>query len=81
MQAILSIRKWRPPLLYSDKRSTRRWTLALFSNVLDMAALNSYIIWCSRHGKKSRRHFLETLIEELKLNYIEKRREKGTSGL
>ena len=66
---------------YSVKRSTRRWTLALFFNFLDMAALNSYIIWCSIHGKESRRHFLEILIDELKLNYIEKRREKGTSGL
>ena len=31
--------------LYSTKRMTRRWPVAIFNNMLDVSALNAYIIW------------------------------------
>ena len=30
---------------YSCKRMTRRWPIAIFANMLDISALNAYIIW------------------------------------
>ena len=66
---------------YSVKRATRRWTLALFYNFIDMAALNAYIVWSYCHGKDKRRHFLESLINELKEKYMTKRSAKRVQPL
>ena len=30
---------------YSCKRKTRRWTLVVFYNMLDISAINAYVIW------------------------------------
>lgn len=52
---------------YSCRRKTRRWPLALFFNMLDISALNAYIVWTAidptwNRGKSHRRRlFLEEL--------------------
>ncbi|XP_065355992.1 piggyBac transposable element-derived protein 4-like [Calliphora vicina] len=55
---------------YSTKRSTFRWPLALFFNILDTAALASFIIYKENIGGTSvrqsqRKHFIERLGEDL----------------
>ena len=30
---------------FATRRATKRWTLALFENFLDISALNSFVIW------------------------------------
>ena len=34
---------------YSCRRSTRRWTVALFFNIIDIAAVNALILWVTKH--------------------------------
>ena len=52
---------------YTCKRMTRRWPIAIFSNMLDISALNAYIIWMlinpDWNAKKThkRRLFIEEL--------------------
>lgn len=54
---------------YSVKRKTRRWTLALFFNMIDVAALAAYLIWKEHHPnlttKDSRRQFLKDVAFQL----------------
>lgn len=55
---------------YSTKRSTTRWPLAMFFNLLDVSALAAYIIYFTNnpHGevkKSRRREFIQTLGENL----------------
>ena len=51
---------------YSVRRSTRRWTMNLFYNMIDMAAMNSYILFKIRTKSEiSRREFLIRLSELL----------------
>ncbi|XP_049927217.1 piggyBac transposable element-derived protein 4-like [Epinephelus moara] len=56
---------------YSCRRRTRRWPLALFFNMLDISALNAYIVWTAidpawHRGKSHRRRlFLEELGRKL----------------
>ena len=50
----------------TTKASCRRWPLAVFFNVLDIAAINAWIIYKKRTGSTmSRRRFLHKLAEEL----------------
>lgn len=51
---------------YSTKAASRRWPLAVFFNLIDIVALNTFII-CSDSGitQKSRREFLISLGEDL----------------
>lgn len=56
---------------YTVKRQTRRWPMAIFYNMVDISALNAYVIWCHinkewkmRKGYK-RRAFLMQLGKEL----------------
>lgn len=51
---------------YSTKSATRRWPLAVFFNLIDIVALNTFVI-CSDSGitRKRRRDFLISLGEEL----------------
>ena len=52
---------------YTCKRKTRRWPIAIFSNMLDISALNAYIIWTlinpdwNARKTHKRRLFLEEL--------------------
>lgn len=56
---------------YSVKRMTRRWPMVIFYNMIDVSALNAYIIWMSlkptHFSRKSnkRRQFLIALGKEL----------------
>lgn len=53
------------------KRQTRRWPLVLFYNLLDIAALNGYLLYIQQHPDffsnitHRRRLFLDKLVEEL----------------
>ena len=62
---------------YSVKRSTRRWPLALFFDILDLACLNAFTVYCkflhNLKGKKLRRQFLLELGKELVKPQIKKR--------
>jgi len=50
----------------TTKASCRRWPLAVFFNVLDIAGINAWIIYKKRTGSTmSRRRFLHKLAEEL----------------
>lgn len=60
---------------YTCQRGTRRWPLAMFYNILDMAALNAFIIYQeSDHPNVSRLDFIKNLALELASNYINKRK-------
>nr|XP_043880784.1 THO complex subunit 7 homolog isoform X1 [Solea senegalensis] len=56
---------------FSCRRGTKRWPMALFFNMLDISALNAYIVWTAidpawHQGKShSRRLFLEELGKKL----------------
>ena len=50
----------------STKAASRRWPLAVFYNILDMAGVNAWIIFVkATESKLSRRKFLFKLAEEL----------------
>ena len=60
---------------FSTKSGCRRWPLAVFYNILDLSALNAWIIFKSQTGSRiSRRKFLFQLSRELR------RDEQSTSG-
>ena len=51
---------------HTCKSSSRRWPVAVLSNIFDCACINSYIVYCStRKVKLPRRQFLLELINEL----------------
>ena len=56
---------------YTCKRITRRWPTALFYNMIDVRAVNAYIVWQQLHNEnnrifnKKRRKFLSRLEKEL----------------
>ncbi|XP_017781814.1 PREDICTED: uncharacterized protein LOC108566449 [Nicrophorus vespilloides] len=52
---------------YSVARNTNRWPMVIFYNMLDVAAINAYIIYKANESKemKNRRHFIKTLALEL----------------
>jgi hypothetical protein len=51
---------------YTVKPASRRWPVHVFCNILDMAAINAWILFCQvTHVKISRRQFLQRLVEEL----------------
>jgi len=50
----------------STKAACRRWPLAVFYNILDMACVNAYVIFAKATGSRmSRRKFIYQLSEEL----------------
>lgn len=62
---------------YTVKRRTNRWPLALFYNIIDIAALAAYIIYMEHNpqlaSSDSRRKFLKTLSLQLCRENIEER--------
>ena len=55
--------------LYSVKSATRRWPICVFYNILNLAIINSWILYRKVNGKKiSRRKFIIALIENIKEN-------------
>lgn len=66
--------------LYSCQRKTRRWPFALFLNLLDIAALNSYCVWTSdkykgvcQRRERQRCDFIQRLALELVRPYAHRR--------
>ena len=52
---------------YSVKAGSRRWPVQVFYNILDLAAINSWILYKASTGKRiSRRCFILQLVEELR---------------
>jgi hypothetical protein len=63
---------------YSVKPACRRWPVHAFANVLDLAAINAWIVFRKvTHSKISRRVFLQNLVTELAEGY-QKRRQQST---
>ena len=60
--------------LYSMKAGTRRWSVAVFYSILDLAGINAFVLYKKRTGDKiSRRNFLFKLATELREDYFVKR--------
>ncbi|XP_049301866.1 piggyBac transposable element-derived protein 4-like [Bactrocera dorsalis] len=74
---------------YSCKRKNNRWTMAVFSNIIDISALNSYILyndidpnWKQTQKHTKRKCFLHELAISLAKPYMEKRKKaQGTNYL
>ena len=65
---------------FTTRRATKRWTLALFENFLDISALNSFVIWMQLNPnfaeKRDKRvAFLRELISELIIPHVKRRLE------
>ncbi|XP_050313063.1 uncharacterized protein LOC126748103 [Anthonomus grandis grandis] len=63
---------------YSARRIYNRWPMAIFGQLLDIAALNSFILWDIKYpkikkSKDDRRYFLLQLGESLVKEYIVRR--------
>jgi len=69
---------------YSSKFATRRWPVALFCNLLDIAALNAYVyvlfekLKMDGAGKEKRRLFIKRLGKGLCQELQEHRRSDAT---
>ena len=59
--------------IYSCQRGTRRWTLSLFENFLDLTVLNNWILWCEVKGQCERSRFIEELSIELVTPFVKSR--------
>lgn len=73
---------------YTARRKTRRWPVVLFHHILDMAAINSLVIWKHQHPTwqnsfhgKHRKEFLFCLAEELVMPWIHQRETNFPHGL
>ncbi|KAM4751486.1 activating transcription factor 7-interacting protein 1 isoform 2-T4 [Anableps anableps] len=59
---------------YSVKRGTRRWYVAVFYNILDLAGINAHVLFQLCTGTQiTRRRFLQQLGEELRVEFMEAR--------
>ncbi|XP_014487368.1 PREDICTED: piggyBac transposable element-derived protein 3-like, partial [Dinoponera quadriceps] len=57
---------------YSVKAGSRRWPLQVFYNILDLAAINAWILYKeTTHVNISRKYFIFQLAEELRSKYRE----------
>ena len=52
---------------YSSKRKTNRWPVALFFNMLDIAAYNSFLLYTNRHPEFAQLHKKQSMREFIKL--------------
>ena len=58
---------------FTSKRKTRRWPMAIFCNMLDISALNAFVIWMSlkkenhagKRGNRFKRSLLISLAKKL----------------
>ena len=57
--------------IYSCARTTRRWPLKMFFDLIDISALNAYVIWVTKfpdwrpNDRSRRQYFLRELATEL----------------
>lgn len=58
---------------YTVKRFSRRWTMALFYDLINIAALNASRIFNSNSGKIPRKTFLQNLALQLIIRYAQRR--------
>ena len=59
---------------YSTHTASRRWPYAVWTNILEIAALNSWVIYKKVTGEKiSRRDFILDLLESLRTKYVAER--------
>lgn len=59
---------------YSTKAASRRWPVQVFYNILDLAAINAWIIHKNVTGKnKPRFNFLLELADRLRLPYVQEK--------
>ena len=59
---------------YSTHTASRRWSFAVWTNILDIATLNSWVIYQKVTGEKiSRRDFILDLVESLRTKYVAER--------
>lgn len=69
---------------YTCVRATRRWPFRIFMEMVDIAALNAYIIWTKKNptwrnkDRSRRRVFLRELGLSLVRDNVESRKESGT---
>jgi hypothetical protein len=67
---------------YTVKSGSRRWPLQVFFNILDLAGINSWILYKSATGKKiSRKDFLFQLADELASEYVASKQKSNESNL
>ena len=58
---------------YNTRASARWWPVHVFYSILDLAAINAWIIYSGVTGEEMSRHaFLRQLAEELREEYKEK---------
>ncbi|XP_028820478.1 piggyBac transposable element-derived protein 4-like [Denticeps clupeoides] len=64
---------------YSCRRKSKRWPLTLFFNILDVSAVNAFIVWTAidptwNHGKSNKRRlFLQELGKKLVMPHMSRR--------
>jgi hypothetical protein len=67
---------------YTVKSASRRWPLQVFFNILDLAGINSWILYKETTGEKiSRKDFLFKLAEELASEFQSSRTKSDDSNL
>ncbi|XP_054718548.1 piggyBac transposable element-derived protein 4-like [Uloborus diversus] len=67
---------------YTVKAGSRRWPVHVFYNILDLAGINSWILYKQATGKNiSRKEFLQQLVEELRATYISTKRKRTYPGI
>ena len=65
---------------YSVKAGTRRWPVAVFYNILDLAGINAFVLYKKQiGGKVSRGDFLFKLATELREDYIVERSSRNAT--
>ncbi|XP_048856957.1 uncharacterized protein LOC125724056 [Brienomyrus brachyistius] len=70
------VRREFPPSsrMYSVRAATRRWPVAVFYNMLDLAAANAYVLYKACTGwKGKRRLFLSLLAKELRCRFMQQK--------
>ena len=66
---------------YSVKASSRRWPVHVFYNILDLAAINAWVLYKEVTGKTiTRQDFILQLAEELSAAYAKERQTKALSS-
>ncbi|XP_056157036.1 piggyBac transposable element-derived protein 4-like [Lampris incognitus] len=66
--------------MYSVKSGTRRWPVAVFYNILDLAGINAHILYKECTGASiTRKNFLLLLAEELRAEFMNGKLAQGPS--
>ena len=66
---------------YSTHSASRRWSVAVWCNILNIATLNAWILCKKATGKTiSRKNFILQLIEELRAQYVRRNTEESTAN-